>query len=113
MHSKISGSKCILLPSYKLTPFLLLFSVTGGLKFDTSVQTPLVKAGDHQTLTLESLTKKMYMNAAEGININANAHDIKATSLQDMTLKSQNGQVNLTLESYFSSLNCSFIRLSW
>ena len=69
------------------------YTVPDGLKFDKSIQTPLVSAGEKQILSLESPTKTLFMNAAQGVRITSIANDIKMNSLYDFNLVSQKGKV--------------------
>lgn len=72
-----------------------LFSVPDGLRFDSSIQTPLVSAGEKQVLSLESPTKTLYMNAAQGVKITSIANDMTIDSLFDISLVSKKGKVSL------------------
>ena len=64
-----------------------------GLRFDSSVQTPLVSAGEKQVLSLESPTKTLYMNAAQGVKITSIANDMKINSLYNIDMVSKKGKV--------------------
>ena len=72
---------------------MFLFSVPDGLRFDSSIQTPLVSAGEKQVLSLESPTKTLYMNAANGIKIASVANDVKMDSLFDIAMVTKKGKV--------------------
>jgi len=69
--------------------------VPGGLRFDNSIQTSLVQAGEFENLKLESLTKQLYVSAGESINLKSHGNDIKFSSLKDTTLESTSGQIAL------------------
>lgn len=70
-------------------------SVPGGLNLESSIQTPLVQASDSKDLRLESLTNKLKINAAKGVEIKSNAHDVKLESLMDTKLTSKKGKILL------------------
>lgn len=81
------------------------FIVPDGLKFDKSIQTPLVSAGEKQILSLESPTKTLFMNAAQGVRITSIANDIKMNSLYDFNLVSQKGKIVMNASNiYFNKL---------
>ncbi len=67
-----------------------------GLRFDNSIQTPLVSAGEKQILSLEAPTKKLYMNAAQGISLTSVANDLKLQSLYNIEMVSKSGKVNIS-----------------
>ena len=81
--------------------------VPDGLRFDSSVQTPLVSAGEKQVLSLESPTKTLFMNAANGIRMTSVANDMTIGSLYDITMTSKKGKVccvsDITLTIYVAS----------
>ena len=70
--------------NYSLGFFSFFFIlVPGGLKFENSVQTSLVQAGDTQELRLESLTKNLFINAANGLDLNSYGNNIRFQSLME------------------------------
>lgn len=73
----------------------LRVSGEGGVVFDGSVQTPLVRADPGRDLRLESLTRSLDLRAPVSINIESRAGDIKATSLKDIKLQSVAGEIRL------------------
>jgi len=66
-----------------------------GAVFTKSVQTPLVRPDDSQSLRLESPSKSLYVRGPEGVNIRASAGTITLTSLDDITLTSVNKAIRL------------------
>uniref|UniRef100_T2MDK5 Gamma-sarcoglycan n=1 Tax=Hydra vulgaris TaxID=6087 RepID=T2MDK5_HYDVU len=69
------------------------FIVPGGLNFENSVKTSEVRASEFNDLRLESLTKKIYINAADGVDINSHGSDISLNSLMDTKIISQKGTI--------------------
>ena len=88
----ISYTSAVFLQAVLITKYL--FAVPGGLRFDNSIQTSLVQAGEFENLKLESLTKQLYVSAGESINLKSHGNDIKFSSLKDTTLESTSGQVS-------------------
>lgn len=70
-------------------------TVPGGLNFQSSIQTSTVKNNDNDDLQIESLTRKLYAKAAQGINITSKGSDIKFQSLQDTKFVSKAGKIVL------------------
>ncbi|CAK9299738.1 unnamed protein product [Gordionus sp. m RMFG-2023] len=68
-------------------------SKNGG-RFKTSVQTPLIRSPPSESLKLESLTRTLELES-NGIDMKALAGPINVLSLQDITLNSQEGKINL------------------
>eukprot|EP00794_Sanderia_malayensis_P007470 gene7470-8299_t len=84
------------------------FVVPDGLRFDKSIQTPLVSAGEKQILFLESPTKTLFMNAAQGIKVTSVANDIKIDSLYNIELASKSGKIVMNSSSViFNNLKAS------
>jgi len=86
------------------------FVVPDGLRFDSSIQTPLVSAGEKQVLSLESPTKTLYMNAANGVKISSVANDMTINSLFDIAMVSKKGKIVMNSSSIiFNNLKSSDI----
>ena len=83
-------------------------TVPDGLRFDSSVQTPLVSAGEKQVLSLESPTKTLYMNAAQGVKITSIANDMKINSLYNIDMVSKKGKVSFVKWTFYLVQN--FVR---
>ena len=60
-----------------------------------------MSAGEKQVLSLESPTKTLYMNAAQGVKITSIANDMTIDSLFDIAMVSKKGKVRLNFESSF------------
>ncbi|XP_055926842.1 delta-sarcoglycan-like [Argiope bruennichi] len=71
---------------------------SGGIRFQGSVQTPLVTAEPFQQLRLESPTRTLNVKAPEGIGIESRAGDISASCLKDLKLTSKEGSIWLDSE---------------
>ncbi|XP_015905217.1 delta-sarcoglycan [Parasteatoda tepidariorum] len=76
----------------------LRVSGDGGVIFDGSIQTPLVKSEPSRQLKLESPTRKLRVLAPEGVGIESRAGDISATCLKDFKLESKEGSIWLDSE---------------
>ncbi|XP_073996623.1 sarcoglycan delta isoform X2 [Rhodnius prolixus] len=74
---------------------LLRLSGSGGVVFDGSLQTPLVRASPGSDLNLESPTRSLHVMAPGGISIESRAGDISASCLTDLTLHSLDGAIRL------------------
>ncbi|KAL2094793.1 hypothetical protein ACEWY4_009512 [Coilia grayii] len=72
-------------------------SVVGaeGAVFTSSVETPHVRAEPFKELRLESPTRSLFMEAPKGVDIHAEAGDIKATCRSDLRLQSVDGAIIL------------------
>ncbi|KAJ8416501.1 hypothetical protein AAFF_G00357890 [Aldrovandia affinis] len=71
--------------------------VTGieGAVFDHSVETPHIRAEPFQDLKLESPTRTLTMEAPKGVEISADAGELKATCRKDLQLQSTEGEIFL------------------
>lgn len=74
--------------------------ITGdsGVRFDGSLQTPIIRAEPFQQLRLESPTSTINIKAPEGIDIKSRVGDISATCLKDFKLQSKEGVILLDSE---------------
>ncbi|XP_076319359.1 zeta-sarcoglycan-like isoform X2 [Tachypleus tridentatus] len=68
-------------------------SGSGGVIFDGSIQTPLVRSESFQQLRLESPTRTLKVGAPEGVAIESRAGDITAACRKDLTLRSKEGKI--------------------
>ncbi|XP_070554231.1 zeta-sarcoglycan-like [Ptychodera flava] len=73
------------------------FRVTGaeGVVFEGSVQTPHIRAEAREELRLESTTRSLYMQAPEGILLDAEGGDFTAKCRTDLRLQSKQGSIML------------------
>ncbi|XP_029843042.1 delta-sarcoglycan [Ixodes scapularis] len=67
----------------------------GGVRFDGSVQTPLVRAETFQQLMLESPTRRLVVQGPQGVLVESRAGDIGISCHRNLTLKSKEGEVQL------------------
>ncbi|XP_076319178.1 zeta-sarcoglycan-like [Tachypleus tridentatus] len=74
------------------------FSGSGGVSFDGSIQTSLVRSESFQQLRLESPTRTLKVQAPEGVAIESRAGDITAACRKDLTLQSKEGRIWLDSE---------------
>ncbi|XP_023235191.1 delta-sarcoglycan-like isoform X2 [Centruroides sculpturatus] len=65
----------------------------GGVRFEGSIQTPLVRAEPYEQLRLESPTRKLKVQAPHGVEIQSRAGDVIASCLKDMKLESKQGAI--------------------
>ncbi|XP_048884299.1 uncharacterized protein LOC125750481 isoform X2 [Brienomyrus brachyistius] len=63
-----------------------------GAVFSNSVETPHVRSEPFKELRLESPTRSLYMEAPKGVQIMAEAGDIRATCRSEMRLESKDGE---------------------
>ncbi|XP_036407196.1 zeta-sarcoglycan-like [Megalops cyprinoides] len=68
---------------------------TEGAVFEHSVETPHIRAEPFQDLRLESPTRTLTMEAPRGVEINADAGELKATCRKDLQLQSTEGEIFL------------------
>ncbi|XP_063059731.1 delta-sarcoglycan [Engraulis encrasicolus] len=66
-----------------------------GAVFTSSVETPHVRAEPFKELRLESPTRSLFLEAPKGVDIHAEAGDIKATCRSDLRLQSVDGAIVL------------------
>nr|XP_023675340.1 delta-sarcoglycan-like [Paramormyrops kingsleyae] len=66
-----------------------------GAVFSNSVETPHVRSEPYKELRLESPTRSLYMEAPKGVQIMAEAGDIRATCRSEMRLESKDGEITL------------------
>ncbi|KPP63784.1 hypothetical protein Z043_117928 [Scleropages formosus] len=71
--------------------------VTGveGAVFQHSVETPHIRAEPSHDLRLESPTRTLTMEAPRGVEISADAGDLRATCRKDLQLESTEGEIFL------------------
>ncbi|CAN7995520.1 unnamed protein product, partial [Ixodes hexagonus] len=67
----------------------------GGVRFDGSVQTPLVRAETFQQLMLESPTRRLVVQGPQGVLVESRAGDIGVSCHRNLTLKSKEGEIVL------------------
>lgn len=70
----------------------------GGVRFDGSVQTPLVRAETFQHLRLESPTRTLAVQAPQGVLVESRAGDISVSCHRNLTLKAKEGEIVLDSE---------------
>ncbi|XP_054707649.1 delta-sarcoglycan-like [Uloborus diversus] len=71
--------------------------VTGkdGITFTGSIQTPVVKSESTDQLRLESPTRRLKVQAPQGISLESRTGDISATCLKNLELHSKQGVIQL------------------
>ncbi|XP_052127999.1 delta-sarcoglycan isoform X2 [Frankliniella occidentalis] len=74
---------------------LLRVTGQGGAVFNSSVQTPAVRADSGSDLRLESPTRRLSVHAPMGVAIESRAGDISASCLTDLKLQSVAGSIRL------------------
>ncbi|XP_035211717.1 delta-sarcoglycan-like isoform X2 [Stegodyphus dumicola] len=67
----------------------------GGVNFRGSIQTPTIKSEPRKQLRLESPTRKLRVQAPEGIGLESRAGGISASCLKDLKLQSKEGRIML------------------
>lgn len=70
----------------------------GGVRFDGSVQTPLVRAETFQHLKLESPTRRLVVQGPEGVLIESRSGDMSVSCHRNLTLKANRGEILLDSE---------------
>lgn len=70
----------------------------GGVRFDGSVQTPLVRAETFKQLKLESPTRRLVVEGPQGVLIESKAGDISVACHRNLTLQSNQGEIFLDSE---------------
>ncbi|KAJ8262327.1 hypothetical protein GJAV_G00165190 [Gymnothorax javanicus] len=68
---------------------------TEGAVFEHSVETPHIRAEASQDLRLESPTRTLSMEAPRGVEISADAGELKASCRKDLLLQSTEGEIFL------------------
>ncbi|KAI1883519.1 hypothetical protein AGOR_G00232380 [Albula goreensis] len=68
---------------------------TEGAVFEHSVETPHIRAEPFQDLKLESPTRTLTMEAPKGVEISADAGELKASCRKDLQLQSTEGEIFL------------------
>nr|XP_032832932.1 delta-sarcoglycan-like [Petromyzon marinus]XP_032832933.1 delta-sarcoglycan-like [Petromyzon marinus] len=69
-----------------------------GALFEHSIQTPQVRAEPFKHLRLESPTRALWLDAPQGVVVQADAGDVRASCRQDLTLESRDGAIVLDSE---------------
>lgn len=70
----------------------------GGVGFDGSVQTPLVRAETFKQLKLESPTRRLVVEGPQGVLVESKAGDISVACHRNLTLQSNQGEIFLDSE---------------
>lgn len=70
----------------------------GGVRFDGSVQTPLVRAETFKQLKLESPTRRLVVEGPQGVLVESKAGDISVACHRNLTLQSNQGEIFLDSE---------------
>ncbi|KAH6937668.1 hypothetical protein HPB50_003563 [Hyalomma asiaticum] len=70
----------------------------GGVRFDGSVQTPLVRSETFKQLKLESPTRRLKVEAPQGVLVESKAGDISVACHRNLTLQSRQGEIFLDSE---------------
>lgn len=70
----------------------------GGVRFDGSVQTPLVRAETFQQLKLESPTRTLLVQGPQGVLVESRAGDISVSCYRNLTLRSKEGEILMDSE---------------
>lgn len=70
----------------------------GGVRFDGSVQTPLVRAETFKQLKLESPTRRLVVQGPQGVLVESKAGDISVACHRNLTLQSNQGEIFLDSE---------------
>ncbi|XP_077863915.1 zeta-sarcoglycan-like [Saccoglossus kowalevskii] len=79
-----------------------------GAVFEGAIQTPHIRAEAREELRLESTTRSLYMQAPEGIELDAEGGDFTATCRTDLRLQSKQGSIVLDTKNIeFKSLQKS------
>ncbi|XP_007889652.1 delta-sarcoglycan [Callorhinchus milii] len=66
-----------------------------GAVFDSSLETPHIRAEPFKQLRLESPTRSLIMEAPKGVEIDAEAGDLKALCRNELKLESEDGEIIL------------------
>uniref|UniRef100_A0A8C7Z1H0 Sarcoglycan delta n=1 Tax=Oryzias sinensis TaxID=183150 RepID=A0A8C7Z1H0_9TELE len=77
-----------------LTPVSVIPGAEGAV-FSKSVETPHVRAEPFKELRLESPTRSLLMEAPKGVEIQAEAGDIRAICRNELRLESKDGEIAL------------------
>ncbi|XP_077555731.1 zeta-sarcoglycan-like [Haemaphysalis longicornis] len=70
----------------------------GGVRFDGSVQTPLIRAETFKQLKLESPTRRLVVQGPQGVLVESKAGDISVACHRNLTLQSNQGEIFLDSE---------------
>ena len=100
-----SFSTCDIAYLLSLCVFTMARTTTGayGISFNTSLQTPLLRANPFQDLNLVSPTRSVVLKGPRGVWLESRAADITATCLRDFMLKSHEGKVSIRSHTHTSA----------